>query len=92
MVNYIIPKKESNTGSIHDLSSDMHDREIVFPMGTKYAVVCAAYYGGKGYTTHCTEGAAIAQSRKWQDYSHKIIDVNGSEYVANGDRLYKKDC
>ena len=90
MVTYTIPKKESNTGSIHDIASDMYDREIVFPAGHKYAVVCASYYGGKGYTVHCTEHAAIAQSRRWAEYSHEIIDVTGKEYVANGNKLYEK--
>jgi len=54
-----IKQKMSGTGSIHDLASDWHDREIKFPEGSKFAVVKASFYGGKGYTTHRTEGAAI---------------------------------
>lgn len=77
MTTYTIPQKMSNTGSIHDLASDMFDRDIVFAPGCKYAVVCAAYYGGKGYTTHRTLAAAIAASRRISDYSHQIIDEYG---------------
>lgn len=79
MTTYTIPQKMSNSGSIHDIASDMYDRDIVFAPGCKYAVVLASYYGGKGYTTHRTEGAAIAASRRQADYSHCIIDTDGYE-------------
>lgn len=86
-VTYTIPQKISNTGSIHDIASDQFDREIVFGPGCKYAVVRAAYYGGKGYTTHKTEAAACKASREQGEYSHQIIDTKGVEYVTHGDSL-----
>ena len=87
MITYTIQKKISNSGCIHDIASDMYDRDIVFAHGCKYAVVLASYYGGEGYTTHKTEDAAIAASKKNIDYSHAIIDTDGNRYVINGDRL-----
>lgn len=90
MTTYTIPQKMSNSGSIHDIASDMFDRNIVFAPGCKYAVVLASYYGGKGYTTHKTAEATIAESRRQRDYSHQIIDAEGNEYVANHDRLERR--
>lgn len=87
MKTYTIPQKMSNTGSIHDIASDMFDRDIKFPAGHKYAVVLAAYYGGKGYTTHRTEAAAIRASRKNKDFSHQVLDYNGIRYTVYYDRL-----
>ena len=69
--------KMSGTGTIHDLESDKFDREIKFPKGHKYAVVLAAYYGGKGYTTHRTLDAAERESKKQSNYSRAIIDSDG---------------
>jgi phage protein U len=79
-MKYIIKKKQSNTGSIHDLASDQRDR-VIEGRG-KYAVVLAAYYGGKGYTTHETAEATIKAARQVakQGYSYQIIDENGSTY------------
>jgi len=87
MTTYTIPQKMSNTGSIHDLASDLFDRDIVFGAGCKYAVVLAAYYRGKGYTTHKTEAATIAASKRNADYSHEIIDATGCRWLVNGDIL-----
>lgn len=70
----------SGTGSIHDIASNLFDRDIVFAPGCKFAVVLASYYGGKGYTTHKTAGAAIAASQRNREYSHRIIDTSGNEY------------
>jgi len=86
MTIYTINQKTSGTGSIHDLASDLMDRDIKFPAGSKYAVVLAAYYGGKGYTTHKTAGATIRQSNI-SNYSHSIIDADGNGYGVNYDRL-----
>ncbi len=83
----IIPQKMSGTGSIHDIASNMYDRDITFSLGCKFAVVRASYYQGKGYTTHKTETATIAASRRNSDYSHCIIDTEGNEYEVSGDRL-----
>lgn len=90
MTTYTIPQKMSNSGSIHDIASDMFDRDIVFAPGCVYAVVLASYYGGKGYTTHKTEETAIAASRRNSDYSHLIIDAEGNEYVVYGDTLVRE--
>jgi hypothetical protein len=86
---YTISQKMSGTGTIHDIASDQFDRDIVFGKDGKYAVVIAAYYGGKGYTSHKTAKAAIAKSRSESkaNYSHTIIDIDGNEYCINGDSL-----
>jgi hypothetical protein len=85
---YTIRKKMSNTGTIRDVESDLYDRDIEFRKGTIYAVVLAAYYGGRdAYTTHRTPEAAIRQSRSMAAYSHKIIDHEGRVYGANGNEL-----
>ena len=83
-MTYTIEQKMSGTGSIHDLASDQFDRVIVFAPGCKYAVVLAAYYGGKGYTTHSTAEAAIRESRRQSEFSHEIIDTTGSLYEEDG--------
>lgn len=88
---YIIPQKQSNSGSIHDIASDCYDRDIKFAPGAKYAVVLASYYGGKGYTTHKTEEATIRASLRRDDYSHAIIDADGNVYDINYDRLVTRD-
>jgi len=79
--------KQNCNGSIHDISNQHCDREIDFPSGSKYAVVLAAYYGGKGYTTHKTEAAAIKASNDNANYSHSIIDRSGSLFVVDDDRI-----
>jgi hypothetical protein len=80
----------SGTGSIHDIASDMQDREIKFGKGCKYAVVLSSYYGGKGYTTHQTAEAAARASRKNKDYSHAIIDTDGNRYTTDYDNQLVK--
>lgn len=87
---FTIPQKMSNSGSIHDIASDMFDRDIVFAPGCKFAVVLASYYGVNGYTTHKTAEAAISASRRNSEYSHRIIDADGNEYDAHYDRLVKR--
>ena len=90
MTTYTIPQRTSGTGSIHDIASDLHDRDIKFGNGCKFAVVLSSYYGGKGYTTHKTEGAAIRASRANSEYSHVIIDVDGNQYEVDYDRLVRR--
>lgn len=90
MTTYTIPQKMSNSGSIHDIASDLFDRDIRFAPGCKFAVVLASYYGGKGYTTHRTEEAAIKASLLNKEYSHQIIDTTGAEHVVNGGTLVKR--
>ena len=71
-----IPQKMSNTGSIHDLASDMYDR--VIDMGDKYqfAVVCPAYYNIKS-TRHSTFELALSQGRRMSGYNPSILDCRG---------------
>ena len=78
---YTIPAKPSNSGSIHDIAGEQ-DRLIQFGSGCQYAVVCASYYGGKGYTTHRTELSAAKASKALGDYSHEILDTAGNRYAA----------
>lgn len=83
-----IPQKMSGTGSIHDIASDMFDRKVTFAPGCRFAVVLSSYYGGKGFSTHKSEEAVIAASRRNRAYSHCIVDVLGVTYGIMGDRLY----
>lgn len=90
MVIYTIPRKMSGTGTIHDIENDLIDRDIHFGPGCRYAVVTAAYYGGRGYTTHKTEATAIKAAHALGDYSHAIIDTEGRRYAAAQDgNLYR---
>lgn len=82
MTIYTIAQKMSNSGTIHDIASDMFDREIQFPAGHKYALVLASYYGGKGYTTHKTD-AAVSKASMATKYSHMIINADGNEFVTD---------
>jgi len=84
---YTIKQKMSGTGSIHDIASDLYDRDIMFREGERFAVVLAAYYGGRGYTTHRTEEATIRQAHNVGEYSYEIIDSDGNFYAVNGDQL-----
>lgn len=88
---YVIPRKQSGTGSIHDIASEHYDREIVFAPGCKYAVVLASYYNGDEYTSHKTEGAAIKASNSKKEWSHKIIDFEGNEYDIYNDSLVRRN-
>lgn len=88
MKKVIIPQKQSNTGSIHDIASQHYDREIKFPKGAKYAVVLASYYGGKGYTTHATESATIQADKRLCEYSRQIIGADGWIYEVDNSRSY----
>lgn len=82
MKKVIIPQKMSNTGSIHDIASEHFPREIKFPKGAEYAVVLAAYYGGKGYTTHQSVSATIQADKRNEEYSHEILGVDGWLYIV----------
>lgn len=90
MTIYTIPQKQSGTGNIHDIASDMYDREIRFPKSCIFAVVLSSYYGGKGYTTHKSVEATVAASKR-EESSHSIIDARGNEYYVNGNELYAID-
>jgi hypothetical protein len=84
MQTLTINAKQSNSGSIHDIAAT-HDRIIKFPTAAKFAVICASYYGGKGYTTHKTAAAAIRASQLLGEYSHKIVDIDRNIYSVKSD-------
>ena len=86
MKQYVIKQKMSGTGTIHDLASDLSDRVIPFRGSAKYAVVIAAYYGGRGWWTHTSEEATIRDYRRLsaRGYNPQIIDVNGNYYEPTG--------
>lgn len=86
-----IPQKMSNTGSIHDIASDQYDRDIRFRSGEIFALVIAAYYGGKGYSTYKSEAAAVRASRKCE-FSHQVIDPHGQVYNVDSYRLVPTGC
>jgi hypothetical protein len=83
MKKVIIPQKQSNSGSIHDIASQHYDREIKFPKGAEYAVVLASYYGGGLYTTHKTESATIQADKRASRFSRTIIGVDGWVYYVD---------
>ena len=93
MKKYTIKQKMSNSGSIRDIESDQFDRVIEFRGASKYAVVLASYYGGRGYTTHATEESTCQQAHKLskQDCCFRIIDADGVEYISNGGQHYAGD-
>lgn len=88
-ITITIKQKMSGTGTIHDVESQHHERKIVFKSDEQYAVVLAAYYGGKGYTTHKTKEAAVKQSNKNREFSHQIVDRNGNWYFCDGYELIR---
>lgn len=90
ITTYIIPQKRSNTGTINDIESDLWERRVKFFKNDQYAVVLAAYYGGKGYTTHRTALAAAQCAKRLAKYSLTVIDREGREYHANHDELIAK--
>ncbi len=88
MKKIIIPQKQSNTGSIHDIASQNYDREIKFPKGAQYAVVLASYYGGKGYTTHASKSATIQANKRQSEFSRQTIGVDGWPYIVDMSMSY----
>ena len=88
-----IEAKQSNTGSIHDLASDTRDREIKIPKTAEYVIILAAYYGGKGYTTHSTAAAAAkkVKSLKKDNCSFQVFDSEGSHLDWDGCDFQKWD-
>lgn len=88
MSTLIIEQKQSNSGSIHDAASDMYDRVFHFRGKTKYAIIWASYYGDI-YSMHETASGVMRRLKSMGDYSHIIIDREGTEYKANGDELIR---
>ncbi len=85
----ILNQKQSNSGSIHSVHSADIAREIVFGSDCKFAVICASYYGGKGYTTHKTIDGAYKAARKLSNkkYSYQVYDTDGNNYALQGIEL-----
>lgn len=83
MKKVIIPQKQSNTGSIHDIASHHYDREIKFPKGAQYAIVLASFYGDDEYTTHKTESATIQADKRQSEYSRTIVGADGWVYQVD---------
>jgi hypothetical protein len=81
-----IEQKQSNTGSIHDLASGTRDRDIKIPATAEYVIILAAYYGGKGYSTHATAESAAkkVKSLKKDNYSFEVFDADGSHLDWDG--------
>jgi len=77
---YTIPMNTSGNASIHDIASQDQDRVITFAKDCRFAVVDADYYGGKGYTTHKTEAAAVKAAVANGPVSFDIIDIVGNTY------------
>lgn len=82
MTTLIIKQQMAGTGCITDIQSQYHDIKIDFPIGTHFAVVTAAYYGGnpvEGFYKKLDE--AVEASFKC-DYVHRIIKSDGKCYSA----------
>lgn len=79
-MNHTIEQRMSGTGNIYSLASDLFTRQI--KGRGEYAVVLSAYYGGRGYTTHLTADAAIAQYNRTcrQGFSCELIGADGQIY------------
>lgn len=91
-----IPQKQSNTGSIHDLNSDMMAREIKVPANTTHILILAAYYGGRGYTTHGSAEAAAKQAKRFKkdnmsfmafSSDGKNLDFDGFDFLPGRSEL-----
>ena len=86
MKNIIIPQKQSNSGSIHDLASDMRDREIRIPAAATHLIILSSYYGGKGYSTHSSAEAAAKKVRslKKDGTSFEVFEADGTHIEWDG--------
>ena len=86
MTTITIPQKQPNSGSIHDLASDMRDREIRIPESATHVVILSAYYGGKGYTAHTSAESAAKKVRglKNDNTSFEIFEADGTHLEWDG--------
>jgi hypothetical protein len=94
MTTIRIPQKPSNTGSIHDINSDMYDIDIRMRGGCKYAVGTAAYYNIT-WTTHRTLDAALRAARRLRrigGYNAAILGSDGTAYDGYGHKDYDFSC
>jgi len=86
MTTITIPQKQPNSGSIHDLASDMRDREIHIPDSASHVVILSSYYGGKGYTTHTSTESAAKKVRglKKDNTSFEVFEADGTHIEWDG--------
>ena len=75
-----ILKLAQGNSSIHSIRNQQYEREIRFYGENQYALVLAAYYGGKGYTTHNSIEQLAKIAKKNKGYSFDIIDREGNRY------------
>lgn len=87
MKTYTIQQKQSNSGSIHDLASATKNREIRVPSAATHILILAAYYGGKGYTTHNSPEAAAAKYKQLrrENYSVQAFSAKGEHLDFDGE-------
>lgn len=86
MKTYIIPQKQSNSGSIHDIASDMRAREIRVPDNATHIIILSSYYGGKGYTTHTDAEAAAKKCKalRKDGTSYQVFSAEGQSLDFDG--------
>lgn len=89
MTKVIIPQKMSGTGTIHDLASDLYDREIRFRKNTPYAVVLPSYYNCSPRLAKTEKGAIrLLKLERERGYeSVAVIDSQGNTLIDYADRL-----
>lgn len=79
----ILPKAKAWT----DLSTNKsgEERRICFEGNERYAVIEAAIYGGKGYTTHANADEAAQEAVRLDGINHSyiILDKDGKRYAKS---------
>lgn len=82
MHTVIIERRESGRGSIYDVASEFADRIIPMRAGERFAVVLAAYYGGKGHRNFRSASTAARYSLDLTQagIAHEILDRSGRPY------------
>lgn len=79
----LIKQKMVGTGTIHDIESCDHDREVIFPDDFKFAVVKAAHYRDDEHAFFVSLIDAIEFAVD-SDFSCKIVGYDGAVYSASG--------
>lgn len=82
----IIEAKPSNSGSIHDLASDMRDRNIKIPAAAEFIIILSSYYGGRGFTTHASYDSAVKKAKQLRNdnFSFQIFTSDGENLDFDG--------
>ena len=83
-----IPQKPSNSGTIHDLASDLYDRQINLGNRFNYTVVLPSFFGDVS-SRHKTTDAVVRKVRSLhsQGYAPVIIDRLGQQWDLDYDTL-----